>query len=210
MPTTIQRVAALGALILLTPGLTLLALGVRISSRGPAIHRATRISRGKPFTLYKFRTMSAMGSDEGPGVTMSGDARVTPLGRVLRRTKLDELPQLWNVVRGDMLIVGPRPEDPRYIDWQDPLHQFVFGVRPGITGPAAIAFRHEEHLLASEARAVALGDGRTTVTDADLERAYRESVLPAKVALDAEYIRSRSLRGDLAIVGRTLRAIVGA
>lgn len=144
----------------------------------------------------------------GAGITIAGDPRVTPVGRFLRRTKLDELPQLWNVARGEMLLVGPRPEDPRYVDWQDPTHQRVFAATPGITGPAAIAFRNEEDVLATEARSLATLDGRPTVTESDLDRAYRKTVLPAKLALDAEYLDRRSFRHDLEILWRTVRAVL--
>jgi lipopolysaccharide/colanic/teichoic acid biosynthesis glycosyltransferase len=145
---------------------------------------------------------------EGPGITVARDARVTRLGAVLRRTRLDELPQLWNVVRGDMLLVGPRPEDPRYVDWRDPLHRLVFSAQPGVTGPAALAFRDEEAILAREALAVARQEGRERVAQADIDRAYRERVLPRKLELDAEYLRTRSARGDLVILVRTIRQVL--
>jgi lipopolysaccharide/colanic/teichoic acid biosynthesis glycosyltransferase len=107
-----------------------------------------------------------------------------------------------------MSLVGPRPEDPRYVDLRDPLHREVFAARPGITGPTALAYRDEEALLASEALMVARGDGRSASTAADLDRAYRERVLPAKLAMDAEYLRSRSTRGDIAIVARTIGQVL--
>jgi lipopolysaccharide/colanic/teichoic acid biosynthesis glycosyltransferase len=144
-----------------------------------------------------------------PGVTAAGDPRVTRLGRTLRRTKLDELPQLWNVVRGEMALVGPRPEDPRYVDPGDPIHRLVFAAQPGITGPTALAFRDEERLLAAAAFEVARTDGRDTATDADLDRAYRDIILPAKLAMDADYLRTRSWRGDLALLGRTIGQVLG-
>ena len=110
----------------------------------------------------------------GSAITAAGDSRVTPIGRRLRRTKLDELPQLWNVVRGEMALVGPRPEDPRYVDLSDPLQRVVLSVPPGITGPTALAFADEEQRLAAAALAVARAAGRGKATEADLERAYRE------------------------------------
>ncbi len=145
----------------------------------------------------------------GPGVTAGGDRRVTRLGRLLRRTKLDELPQLWNVVRGDMALVGPRPEDPRYVDLADPLHARVFAARPGITGPTALAYRDEETLLAEAAAAVAQADGRDHAGVDDLDVAYREVILPAKLAMDAAYLDARSTRGDLEIIGRTIGQAFG-
>jgi lipopolysaccharide/colanic/teichoic acid biosynthesis glycosyltransferase len=141
----------------------------------------------------------------GPGVTAAGDRRVTPLGRWLRRTKLDELPQLWNVVRGDMALVGPRPEDPRYVDLTDPLHRRVFSARPGITGPTALAYRSEEPILAEAASAIAREEGRSTWTEADLDRAYRVVVLPAKLTIDSGYLDTRSTVEDLRILVATLR-----
>jgi lipopolysaccharide/colanic/teichoic acid biosynthesis glycosyltransferase len=146
---------------------------------------------------------------DGPGVTATGDIRVTRLGRVLRRAKLDELPQLWDVVRGEMSLVGPRPEDPRYVNLSDPLHREVFAERPGITGPTALAYRDEETLLAAAALDAARAEGRAAATDADLDRVYRETILPAKLAMDAEYIRTRSARGDLVILGRTIGQVLG-
>ncbi len=121
-----QRVVAAACLVVVAPVLAVLGLAIRATSRGPALHRAVRVRPGGTFTLYKLRTMYEGTASSGPGVTAAGDPRVTRIGRLLRRTKLDELPQLWNVVRGDMALVGPRPEDPRYVDLSDPLHARVF------------------------------------------------------------------------------------
>jgi lipopolysaccharide/colanic/teichoic acid biosynthesis glycosyltransferase len=204
LPIQLQRLTAAAGLVLVSPVLLVLAVWVRLSSPGPILYRAERISRGRRFVLYKFRTMH-IGSDAlGPRVSVGVDARVTPLGRRLRRTRLDELPQLWNVVRGDMALVGPRPEDPRFVDWADPLHRLVFSSLPGITGPTALAFRDEGVALADEATALAREQGRLDPTDEDVERAYRDRILPRKLAMDAGYLRSRSLGGDLRILGRTL------
>lgn len=209
MPTPLGRMIAVVGLLLLSPVIGALALAVRLTSPGSAFHRARRVNPIGEFTLFKLRTMRIDAAATGPGVTASGDARVTSLGRFLRRTKLDELPQLWNVVRGEMALVGPRPEDPRYVDREDPLHRMVFSVRPGITGPTALAYRDEESVLAAAALAVALADGRDVATETDLDRAYRDSVLPAKLELDASYLRTRSTRGDLAILGRTIGQVLG-
>jgi lipopolysaccharide/colanic/teichoic acid biosynthesis glycosyltransferase len=204
MPYLIQRAIALVGLIILGPLILALGLGVRMTSRGPAFHRATRVRPGGTFTLYKLRTMRVGAPSFGPGVTATGDPRVTRLGRRLRRTKLDELPQLWNVVRGDMALVGPRPEDPRYVDLSDPLHATVFGALPGITGPTAIAYRDEETILADAARDMANADGRDRPTGEDLDLAYREVILPAKLQIDADYLSSRSFRGDLRVLLATV------
>jgi lipopolysaccharide/colanic/teichoic acid biosynthesis glycosyltransferase len=204
LPLLIQRAIALVLLMVLGPLVLVLAAAVRLTSRGPAFHRATRVRPGGTFTLYKLRSMRVGAEGVGPGITARGDARVTRLGRLLRRTKLDELPQLWNVVRGDMALVGPRPEDPRYVDFDDPIHSRVFGVVPGITGPTALAYRDEESILADAARELARSHGRDEPTPEDLDRAYREIVLPAKLRMDADYISARSLAVDLRILWATL------
>jgi lipopolysaccharide/colanic/teichoic acid biosynthesis glycosyltransferase len=204
VPGVIQRLLAAAGLVVLGPLILALGLAVRLTSSGPAFHGAVRARPGGTFTLYKLRTMRADASTSGPGITAGGDPRVTRLGRLLRRTKLDELPQLLNVVRGDMLLVGPRPEDPRYVDLADPLHARVFGAKPGITGPTAIAYRDEESVLAAAALDVARADGRDAATAADLDRAYRETILPAKLALDAAYLDQRSATGDLRLILKTL------
>lgn len=204
MVYVVQRAIAAVGLIVLGPLILALGLAVRMTSPGPAFHRATRVRPGGTFTLYKLRSMRAGAADDGPGVTMTGDRRVTRLGRLLRRTKLDELPQLWNVVRGDMALVGPRPEDPRYVDLTDPLHARVFGALPGITGPTAVAHRDEESILATAATEIAVAEGRTVPTPDDLERTYRERILPAKLAMDADYLDHRSWRGDIDILWATI------
>jgi lipopolysaccharide/colanic/teichoic acid biosynthesis glycosyltransferase len=157
---------------------------------GPLFYSAVRMGEGgRLFRALKLRTMRA--DSAGSAVTGVSDVRITRVGRLLRKTKFDELPQLWNVVRGEMSLVGPRPEDPRYADWSNPLHRTVFSARPGVTGPAQIAFRHEESLLASS----------------DIERTYIEEILPAKLALDAAYLAHRSLSSDLGLLGRTVLAV---
>jgi lipopolysaccharide/colanic/teichoic acid biosynthesis glycosyltransferase len=204
-----QRILALVGLVVLGPLILALGLAVRLTSPGPAFHRATRVRPGGSFQLLKVRTMREDAAATGLGVTAAGDPRVTRLGRTLRRTKLDELPQLWNVVRGDMALVGPRPEDPRYVDLGNPLHARVFGARPGITGPTAIAYRDEEAILAKAADVIARQAGRDTATSEDLDVAYREVVLPAKLAMDADYLATRSFAGDLRLIGRTFSQVLG-
>ena len=196
------------SLVVLSPFITALAIAVRLTSRGPAFHRAVRVGPHGPFVLHKLRTMQVGAASSGPGITAAGDTRVTTIGRFLRRTKLDELPQLWDVVCGEMTLVGPRPEDPRYVDLDDPLHRSVFSARPGITGPTALAFRDEEFVIAAEAVKIARADGREHANDSDIDRAYRDTIQPAKLLMDAEYIRTRSLRGDLAILGSTIGQVL--
>jgi lipopolysaccharide/colanic/teichoic acid biosynthesis glycosyltransferase len=208
MPAPIQRVLALIALVVLAPALTILAMAIRATSPGPVLYRATRVGSRGTFTLYKFRTMRQGKDASGSSVTAAGDRRVTQLGGALRRSKLDELPQLWNVVRGNMLLVGPRPEDPRFVDLADQLHRRVFAAPPGITGPTALAFRDEERLLAKVSTAVAVERGRDSPTPSDIDDAYRREILPEKLAMDAEYLATRSTRGDVAILGRTIGQVL--
>lgn len=208
MPYVIQRAIALVLFLLLGPLIVVLAIAVRLTSRGPAFHRATRVRPGGTFTLYKLRSMRVGADTAGPGITSRGDPRVTRIGRILRRTKLDELPQLWNVVRGDMALVGPRPEDPRYVDLADPLHARVYGALPGITSPTALEYRNEEAIVAETARELARARGRNEATAEDVDRAYREVVQPAKLAMDADYLASRSTRTDLAVLGMTIGQVL--
>jgi len=176
------------ALLLLAPLFVVVALLVRLTSPGPAFFRQERLGRGgRPFRIWKFRSMTASAS--GRAITAAGDARVTRLGRLLRRTKLDELPQLLNVWLGDMSLVGPRPEVPRYLPFYGPEDRLVLAVRPGITDPASLHFRDEEELL-----------GRF----ADPERAYTEAILPYKLSLSRDYVSSQSLGGDVGLILKTL------
>lgn len=180
---------ALLLLLLSSPFLLLVALAVRLQDGGPVLFRQERIGRhGKPFPLWKFRSMSVGG--KGTAITAGGDRRVTPLGRLLRRYKLDELPQLWNVLRGDMSLIGPRPEVPCFVDSTSPVWQAVHSVRPGITDLATLVYRDEERILA----------GFT-----DPERGYREAVLPAKLALNLQYLKQRSAARDLKLLALTIR-----
>jgi len=184
----------LGSLGLVAAGPILLGIAraMRLSGdHGPFLYRAQRVGEGGvPFTVLKVRTMTA--GSEGTGITASRDPRVTRVGRVLRRFRLDELPQLVNVVRGEMSLVGPRPEDPRFVDWSDPVHRRVFTAKPGITGLAQLEFHDEAVLL----------------TGPDVETIYRETILPAKLQLDLEYLDRRSTRLDLEILVRTVKAVL--
>lgn len=183
--------SALG-LIILSPLFALIALLIRLTSPGPVFYRARRVGQGgREFTLYKFRSMVADADRRGPGITAAGDPRVTSIGRVLRRTKLDELPQLWNVLRGDMSLVGPRPEDPRYVALYTPEQRRVLDVRPGITSLASIEYRNEEAVLHGP----------------DWEQHYIHEVMPAKLAIDLRYVQRATLFTDLLIILRTLLAL---
>jgi lipopolysaccharide/colanic/teichoic acid biosynthesis glycosyltransferase len=180
------------ALALATPVMVGVALAMRLSGdRGPFLFRARRVGEGAAIIkVLKIRTMTP--GSIGPSITTSGDPRVTPLGRLLRRYRIDELPQLVNVVRGEMTLVGPRPEDPGFVDLTDPLHRRVFTARPGITGLAQLTFHDEADQLAGE----------------DAERRYREEILPAKLRLDAEYLDRQTTLLDLRILLRTVRTVL--
>ncbi|MBK7721445.1 MAG: sugar transferase [Austwickia sp.] len=184
-------IAAVG-LVGSAPVQAAIAVAVKADTPGPVLFRQVRVGRyGRPFEILKFRTMAAGSS--GAAITPSGDRRVTRVGAVLRRTKLDELPQLWNVLVGQMSLVGPRPEVPQYVElWPARRREIILSVRPGITDPASIEFRDEGALLAAQP---------------DPERYYREVLLPRKTQLYAEYVASATTRGDLAIIGRTLAAL---
>jgi lipopolysaccharide/colanic/teichoic acid biosynthesis glycosyltransferase len=179
------------ALALATPVLAGVAMAMRLSGdRGPFLYRARRVGEGATIiTVLKVRTMTEGAS--GSNLTMSGDPRVTRLGRVLRRYRIDELPQLINVVRGEMSLVGPRPEDPAFMDPSNPLHRRVFSAKPGITGLAQLQFSNEAELLGGP----------------DAELRYRELILPQKLKLDADYLDRRTLLLDLQILLRTLREV---
>ncbi|RMF06027.1 MAG: NAD-dependent epimerase/dehydratase family protein [Chloroflexi bacterium] len=189
-------VAGSGAgLLLLWPLLVLVAVLIKMTSQGPVFYRAVRIGQGaRPFVLYKFRTMAANAHRTGPAITANGDPRITRVGRVLRRTKLDELPQLFNVLRGEMSLVGPRPEDPRYIPLYNAEQRQVLAVRPGMTSAASMHYRDEEIILAGD----------------DWEKVYREQILPHKLALDLAYLQERSALSDLLLIGRTVGALCRA
>ncbi len=184
----------LAALPLALPLMVAIALWVRLDSPGPALFRQERVGRGGClFRIHKFRTMHADGA--GPQVTAAGDTRVTRAGRWLRRTKLDELPQLIDVLKGDMSLVGPRPEVPRFMAlYPEEARRRILSVRPGITDRAAIEFRDEERLLAAAD---------------DLERTYVEQVMPIKQRHYLDYVAQHSVAGDLRILLDTLRAIAG-
>jgi len=188
--------ASLG-LVLLSPLLLLIGLAVKLDSPGPVFYCQQRVGRhGVPFRIHKFRTMVDSQAGDAPQITVGADARITRVGSVLRRHKLDELAQLFDVLQGTMSFVGPRPEVPRYVAMYPPeLRARVLSVRPGITDLASIAFRNESELLARAA---------------DPEREYVQVVMPQKLALAASYADAPSLGLDLKILWRTLRLLLGA
>ena len=188
--------AALG-LVLLTPLLLAAALWVVCDSPGPALFRQKRVGRaGRLFHIYKFRTMQQRADAHGPAITVGADARITRAGYWLRRTKADELPQLVNVLLGQMSLVGPRPEVPHYVAlYPSDLRELILSVRPGITDHASIEFRDESTLLGQSS---------------DPERTYVEEILPIKLRYAAQYARSHTLWADLKIIARTISALWSA
>ncbi len=183
-------VVAAAGLLILSPLFAVLAIAVKLSSKGPVLHRGERAGRGgRLFKLYKLRSMRV--GEPGPAITPAGDPRVTPLGAWLRRTKLDELPQLINVLAGDMSLVGPRPEAQRYVAVYDVEQQRVLSVRPGMTSPASLLYRSEESQLAGD----------------DWERLYVERIMPAKLRIDIDYIEQRTLASDLRVILSTIATL---
>jgi lipopolysaccharide/colanic/teichoic acid biosynthesis glycosyltransferase len=181
-------------LVVLSPLLLVAAVAVKWTSPGPVVYRGRRVGKnGRIFDVYKFRTMVADADPLGARITASGDHRVTPVGRFLRRTKIDELPQLFNVIKGDMNLVGPRPEDPGYVKAYSAEQLQVLRVKPGITSPASVLHRHEEDMLAGP----------------DWEEVYRKQILPAKLQIELNYISRRTLYQDLSILAQTVVALFG-
>jgi len=183
------------ALLLLSPLMLAIAAAIKLDSRGPVFFRQQRVGRhGLPFRIHKFRTMVADAPARGPAVTVGADPRITRTGAWLRKSKLDELPQLLDVLAGDMSIVGPRPEVPQYVAlYPADLRERVLAVRPGITDPVSLRFADEGALLARAP---------------DPEREYREVIMPAKLREAAAYASRATLWSDLAVIGRTLALLL--
>jgi len=177
-------------LIALLPVFAAIAAAIKLTSPGPVFFVQTRVGRGgRPFRMLKFRSMTADAEQRGPQLTAHGDPRITPVGQFLRKTKLDELPQLLNVLRGEMSLVGPRPEVPRYVDLYTPQERRVLELTPGITDPASIAYRREEELLAAAA---------------DPEAAYVTAIMPHKIRINLEYASRATPLTDFLVVVATL------
>lgn len=190
----LQRWLALALLVPAAPILGVVAVMIRVDTPGPIVYRATRVGLGgRPIVIHKLRTMRDDAGRDRSVITSASDPRVTRVGSWLRRRRLDEVPQLWDVARGRMGLVGPRPEDPSFVDLDDPRWQAVLTIRPGLTGEAQLAFHDEASLL----------------TGPDPSAAYRELVLPGKLATDLDYVRGRSVRGDLRILAATLGLVLG-
>jgi lipopolysaccharide/colanic/teichoic acid biosynthesis glycosyltransferase len=193
IPRTVEAFLALVGLVVLSPLLGLGILLVALSSPGPFFYRQERIGlHGRKFILYKIRSMKVNSSSLQ--VTAKDDDRITWAGKFVRRTKIDELPELWNVLRGDMSIVGPRPEVERYVDLDNPLWRQVLAVRPGITDPVTFSLRNEEELLGA--------------VEGDLEQFYLESLQPLKLKGYIEYLGQRDAWSDVMVIVRTLFVIL--
>jgi lipopolysaccharide/colanic/teichoic acid biosynthesis glycosyltransferase len=186
-------VASLG-LILLVPPFLLIAIWIKIDSAGPVFFRQERVGRfGKIFRIHKFRTMVTDAEVKGPQLTVGTDARITRSGRFLRNYKLDELPQLIDVIHGDMSLVGPRPEVPRYVAfYPEDMRNVVLSVRPGITDFAAIEFKNESQILSGSP---------------DPEQAYVRQIMPIKLQHYRRYVETQSVWLDLVLILRTLKAL---
>jgi lipopolysaccharide/colanic/teichoic acid biosynthesis glycosyltransferase len=196
----VKRLFDIGAssagLVVLSPVLLLVSLLIKADSRGPVFFRQNRVGRkGQVFQIYKFRTMRSDGSGSSESeLTVRDDARVTRIGTTLRHYKIDELPQLINVLVGDMSLVGPRPEVPRYVDkWDDSTKSVLLSVRPGMTDLASIEFRNESALLEASD---------------DPERKYLDEIAPAKNRLAVRYVQNRSMWLDISILWKTFVAIL--
>lgn len=197
LPRWIEAPTAVLLLVALSPILALAALAVVLTTGSPVLYRQTRVGRhGREFTLIKLRSMTT--DTTGPTVTSSRDRRVTRVGKLLRRLKIDELPELVHVIGGQMAFVGPRPEVPSFVEPDDPLWLEVLAVRPGLTDPVTLRLLDEESLLAEAAR-----------SGADVESFYRERLLPHKLGGYVAYLERRSWRTDLGVLWATALAVLG-
>jgi lipopolysaccharide/colanic/teichoic acid biosynthesis glycosyltransferase len=189
MPRFLEICVSLAGLVLLSPVFLAAAVLVRLDSRGPVFHRAARSGKnGVQFEMLKFRTMASGASGKGTPITTRNDSRITAAGSFLRRTKLDELPQLVNVFRGDMGFVGPRPEDPGIVKKYSKEQKRILRYRPGITSPASILFRAEEELIPPER----------------WEKVYLNDILPRKLETDLRYMEGATIWSDLKVIMKTV------
>jgi len=192
LPRGVEVALAIFGLALTAPLCLLVTILIRLNSPGPVIFRQLRMGRDrKTFTLLKFRSMRV--SNEGALVTAAGDNRISKIGRLIRRTKIDELPELWNIIRGDMSIVGPRPEVPELVDLGNPQWDEILTVNPGLTDPVTLQLRNEEDLLAQ-------------ASDRDLF--YKEIVQPFKLRGYVHFVQNRTWKKDVSIIFRTIKAVI--
>ena len=186
-------IASIIGIILLLPVFVIIGLWVKLSSKGSIFFVQKRVGKDfKEFNLYKFRSMVVGAESKGPGVTSKDDARITKVGRFIRSTKIDELPQLFNVLKGDMSLVGPRPELKKFVDAKKEEYKKVLSIKPGITDNAAIEFRDEENIMSRYE---------------DKEKAYIDIVLPQKIKFYYKYLDNVSFTNDIKLILKTLRVI---
>ena len=187
-----EMIIALSGLMILWPVFLVIALFIKADSPGPVFYRGKRAGReGRLFDMLKFRTMVPEASGIGPPITTNQDVRVTRIGRFLRKTKLDELPQLINIIRGDMKFVGPRPESPDIVSRYTPEQQAIIQYRPGVTSPASILYREEESMIPSD----------------QWETVYMQKILPKKLQLDLDYMKQANLWSDTRVILKTIGVI---
>ena len=190
---TFDVVTATAGLIILSPVIAVIAIAIKRGSKGPLVYRGTRVGmNGEPFHMLKFRTMVVDADKIGGSSTPEDDPRVTPIGKTLRKYKLDELPQLLNVLKGDMSFVGPCPQVQWAVDLYTPEEREILKVRPGITDEASLKFSNEAEILKGSK---------------DPDKDYIEKIHPEKMRLSLEYVRNRSFSGDLSIIARTAGTI---
>jgi lipopolysaccharide/colanic/teichoic acid biosynthesis glycosyltransferase len=187
-------VASFTTLLLMIPLLALVSTIIKLDSEGPVFFKQERMGRGfRPFRIYKFRTMKQTPVGHGSQVTVGDDPRITRVGRFLRQAKLDEIPQLINILRGEMSFVGPRPEVPRYVQLFQAEYQEILTVRPGLTDLASLKYRDEAALLAKAE---------------DPEEEYTKRVLPDKIRLSKDYIKRSSFVYDMGLIVKTILAVL--
>ena len=189
MPRIFEFVIALFGTIVLLPFFLFIAVLLKLNSKGPILYRAERAGQnGKAITVFKFRTMIREAEKCGPPITTQNDRRITTIGKFLRRTKLDELPQLLNILKGDMRFVGPRPEDPGIVEKYTMRHKKILKYKPGITSPASIAYRAEEHSIPHD----------------QWEEIYQKEILSNKIAIDLGYLQNANFWSDILVVLETI------
>ena len=189
MPRFFEFMVTFVGLLFLLPFLFVIVLLIKLNSKGSVFYRAERVGqRGKPITIFKFRTMVKNAEDIGPSITTRGDNRITVVGRFLRKSKLDELPQLFNVLKGDMRLVGPRPEDPEIVKKYSLAQKEILKYKPGITSPASIIFYAEESAIPFDC----------------WQETYLKKILPQKISIDLKYFQNTTWLSDMKIIVRTL------
>jgi len=187
-------VASFTGLLILSPVFLVVAVAIKLDSKGPVFFRQVRVGKGgKEFRIYKFRTMVVDAEERGGQITVEGDSRITRTGRFLRKYKIDELPQLINVILGDMSIVGPRPEVPKYVAMYDEDQRSILKIRPGITDLASIEYKDENSILAKSDNP---------------EKTYVEEIMPRKIELNFEYIKNISIAYDIKLILKTIFRII--